>query len=123
MLCYPQRLSPSLSIGQTAVVAMFVSTQDHSSERSEALITGTHHRYPLSFFAYHSPERRCMPYYYAPFVQNIHNFLMIWRLATFLTRRPGAVAKNVDGVPNIPSKGGRATNETCDSVNGPDYCE
>ena len=64
---------------------MFVSTQDHSLERSEAQITGTHHRYPLSFFAYHkfhSPERRCRPYYYAPFVQNIYNFLMIWRLAT-----------------------------------------
>ena len=60
-------------------------SQDHSSERSEAQITGTHHRYPLPFFAhqkFHSPERRCTPYYYAPFVQNIRNFLMIWRLAT-----------------------------------------
>ena len=28
------------------------------------------------------PRTRCRPYYYAPFVQNIRSFLMIWRLAT-----------------------------------------
>jgi hypothetical protein len=94
MLCYPQQLSPpspparpfdNQHLSYIAVVVMFVSTQDHSSERSEAQITGTNHRYPLSFFAYHkfhSPERQCRPYYYAPFVQNIRNFLMIWCLAT-----------------------------------------
>jgi hypothetical protein len=43
-----------------AVVVTTIIESGSQFERSEAQITGTHHRYPLPFFAYqkfHSPER------------------------------------------------------------------
>ena len=114
---------PSLSLLRLSL------SQDHNSERSEAQITGTHHRYPLSFLAYqkfHSPKRRCRPYYHTPFVENIRSFLMIWRLATLpdtagLALWPKTWAAfrishlRVGEPPTRP--------QTCDSGNSPDYCE
>ena len=156
MLRRPQPFCPSLSISQTiwqpSVCAMFaLRAQDFSSfavvvtsilepgsqfgavggpdHGYASSFTGTHHRYPLSFLAYqkfHSPKRRCRPYYHTPFVENIRSFLMIWRLATLpdtagLALWPKTWAAfrishlRVGEPPTRP--------QTCDSGNSPDYCE
>src|SRR5258708_3430496 len=73
-----------------AVVATSVFAQDHSSEQSEAQITGAHYRrsiHPLSCSAntlYEDPNAECTVYSYPPVAQNIHNFPTIWQPATLL---------------------------------------
>jgi hypothetical protein len=118
-----------------ALVATSVFAQDHSSEQSEAQITGTHYRRllrPLSLFAkfsYQDPNAECTVYSYPPVAQNIHNFPTIWQPATLLANDSAGQAlwqKIAPGVPNIAPKGqlnGSTINETYDIVNDPDCCE
>ncbi len=119
-----------------AVVATSVFAQDHSSEQSEAQITGTHYRRSLrpflSLFAkivYEDPNAECTVYSYPPVAQNIHNFPTIWQPATLLANDSDAQAqwqKIASGIPNIPPKGqlnGSTINVTYDSANDPDCCK
>lgn len=118
-----------------AVVATSVFAQDHSSESSEAQITGTHYSRslrPLSLFAnfsYKDPNTECTVYSYPPVAQNINNFPTIWQPATLLASDTNGQAlwqKIASGVPNIAPKGqlnGSTINETYDLVNDPDCCE
>lgn len=118
-----------------ALVATSVVAQDHSSEQSEANITGAHYHRSLglwSLFAntcFADPNVECTVYSYAPVAQNIHNFPTIWQPATLLANDSDGQAlwqKIAPGVPNIPAKGqlnGSTINVTYDSANDPACCE
>ncbi len=118
------------------VVATSVFAQDHSSEKSEAQISGAHYcrlYHALSLFAkkifFADPNTECTVYSYPPVAQNVHNFPPIWQPATLLASDSAGQAlwqKIASGVPNIPPKGqlnGSTINVTYDSVNDPDCCE
>jgi hypothetical protein len=114
------------------VVATSVFAQDHSSEQSEAQITGAHHHRHRSIAKIcfvTDPNQECTTYSYPIVAQNVANFPAIWQPATLLASDSAGQAlwsKIASGVPNIPPKGqlnGSTINVTYDSVNDPDCCE
>lgn len=113
--------------------------QNHTSEESEAQITGLPFllcasRCSLLTFVHTvslpaDPNLECTPYYYAPSASHIPNLPPVWQPATLLANDSAGQAlwsKIAGNIPNISPKGqlnGSTINVTYDNVNDPDCCE
>ena len=115
-----------------AVVATSVLAQDHSSEQSEAQITGAHHH--CLFFCHSSlikrqirtSSARCILTGPLPRTSTTSRQYGSLRPCSRTTDGQALWSKIAGGVPNIAPKGqlnGSTTNETYDSANDPDCCE
>jgi hypothetical protein len=126
-------------IAAFAVVAISGLAQNHTSEQSEAQITGLHHLFtpavPLSLinapYANDTadPTQECAPYTYGPVTANANNFPQVWVAATLLandTAGQALWAKISPSVPDIAPKGvlnDSTSGVTYNATTDPDCCK